>query len=74
MILTDKAQLDQAQATRDSIEKLARANNFRKVDWDALDGTWALDHDGALTHLDDEIMAIVPAFGIAKDGLEAALA
>ena len=74
MIHTDKAQLNQVQATQDSIEKLAEANNFRKVDWDALEGKWALDYNGTLTQLDNEIKAITPAFGGAKKGLEAALA
>ncbi|KAF3036134.1 hypothetical protein E8E11_004448 [Didymella keratinophila] len=66
--------LNQAQATQDSIEKLAEANDFRKVDWDALEGTWALDHDATLTQLDNEIRAIAPAIGAAKERLEAALA
>ncbi|KAF3038677.1 hypothetical protein E8E12_007619 [Didymella heteroderae] len=57
-----------------SIEKLARANNFRKVDWDALEETWALDHHGVQEQLEDEIGAIGPAFGTAKESLGAALA
>lgn len=71
---TDKAQLSQAQATQASIKKLTGAGNFRKVDWDALEGTWALDPDETYKKLADEISAITPAIDATKEGLEAALA
>lgn len=73
MAFTHKAQLDQAQATLASIERLSGMDNFRLVDWDSLEATWALDHDGAHKQLDDEIRTLGPAFGAAKEGLEGAL-
>ncbi|KAF1930428.1 uncharacterized protein M421DRAFT_412629 [Didymella exigua CBS 183.55] len=62
--------LDQARATQTSVEKLTEVDNFRIVDWAALEETWALDHNDVHKKLEGEIEAKIPAFEAAKEGLD----
>lgn len=73
-IHTEKSQLEQAHDTQANIIKLVAKKSFRRMDWDALEGVWALDENEVCKQLEQEIETMLPTFDATKEKLEAVLA